>query len=207
MPVIDDEKTKAPDEQALEDQEQMGRGRTAAQDAEIDRLNEQFYKPDAEGSGASRGPGGGGGGRIKNRIKKFGKKYGSKLWLAGAGIGTFMFGGALLLFLLGSLMLPHFLQNITAYRFANAARSYRHANNAVMSKKLLLDSADDTTFNRIMARAKDLKSAAMLEKYRPAAITRNMEATGKLDFEYTPRRFPLARPKISAIIINGSRMM
>jgi hypothetical protein len=181
-----------------DEKDRIGRGRTDAQDKESSQLN-NLSGPDKPGDEGKKGG-------LKERIKSLGKKHGKKIWFAGAGLGGGMLVLLLILFVLGSLLLPHFFQNIVGYRFANAARSYRQANNQVTSKKILLDSANDTKWNQTKDRYQKLKSWALLEKYRPAAIVRNMEATGKLDFEYAPRKNPLARAKLTAIIVNGERI-
>lgn len=199
MPTVyDDQETKTAADIAREDQERMGAGRTAAQDNEIDRLNEQFYKSDDSGSDKK--------GSRFGRLKSFGKKHKKKIWLGGAGLGGGFLGLMMIMFILGSLLLPHFFENILAMRFANSARAYRLMNSQIVSKKVVLDTADETKYQAAKRRYGELRSWVAMEKYRPAAIVRNMEAQSKLDFEYTPRKNPLARPRLTAIKVNGVRI-
>lgn len=164
-----------------------------------------------EGSGGLYNPAGdkpqGGMRGLLGRAKSAAKKHKKKLWLAAGGVGGLFVLLMLLLFLAGSLLIPHFFQNMLGYRFAGAARNFRQANEQILSREIADQAASDSRLQQIKDKYHSVKSFLLLEKYRPAAIVRNLKATGALDFVYEPRSSAISNlvrgPRMTAIKING----
>jgi len=148
--------------------------------------------------------------KFLGKAKTGAKKHKKKIWIAAGGVGGIFVLFMLLLFLLGSLLIPHFFQNMLAYRFANSARSFRQANEQILSREMADQAASDSRWDQIKSKYQNVKSFATLAKYRPAAIVRNLKATGALDFVYEPRSNAAATllrgPRMTAIKINGQEI-
>ncbi|HUC89797.1 MAG TPA: hypothetical protein VMR45_03270 [Patescibacteria group bacterium] len=159
------------------------------------------YPPNFKYSGGDKNENG----RIGSRIGATYKKHKRRVWLLGGIGGGILFGIALVMFMLGSFLIPHFFANMVGYRFAGEARSFRQANSQILSRSLADDSMSDEEYKQTQSKFSSLAKWATMQKYRPAAIMRELQRTGSLNFQYEPLTAKnLLRPrKVSAIILNG----
>ncbi len=215
---IYDDKDLRPKHLAEQDQTDAAAPRTEAQQDEIDRLNENFYRPenpaDIAKPSADNGEGGKKGGKKRlAKLKGWAGKHKKMLFIAGPAAGIGLGGIIMILFILSSLLLPNFIQQTMALRFANSARAYRQANSQVESKKLSMSILSDSQIVKLAKaggeKAKTLRDNVLLKKYRPGAIVDKLESTGQLTYETVPRATVLQvefGSRISAIVLHGQRI-
>lgn len=128
--------------------------------------------------------------RLRNRARKFKKKWIVAAAFGGGGLGVLVL---LLLLLVGTFKIPHLAENITAYQFARVTQQMSRNTTRIVSEKISISSANKAIYDKLEQRyatiGKVKEAWSKLDKFRPNKVISNMQGSGQAALEYSPDKY------------------